>query len=91
VLETLEQTAACRILVYLYKEGDFAVSEIIRKVGSSQQAIYNALRKLRDAGLIQEELEETFPRRRLISLTEKGRKVAEKLEEIEEELSKNDL
>jgi len=34
-------------------------------------------------GLIQEEFEETFPRRRLISLTEKGKKVAEKLEEIE--------
>ena len=29
-------------------------------------------------GLIQEELEETFPRRRLISLTEKGKKVAER-------------
>jgi DNA-binding MarR family transcriptional regulator len=41
---------------------------------------------LRDAGLIQEELEETFPRRRLISLTKKERKVVEKLEENEKEL-----
>lgn len=63
------------------------VSEAIRKVGASQQAVYNALRKLKDAGLIQEELEQEFPRRRLISLTEKGRKVDEKLEEIEEVLS----
>lgn len=84
-METLEQTSACRILVLLTKEA-YPVSEIIRQVGSSQQAIYNALRKLKDAGLIQEELETDFPRRRLISLTEKGRKVAEKLEEIEKML-----
>lgn len=37
-------------------------------------------------GLIQEELEQEFPRRRLISLTEKGRKVAELLKEIEDQL-----
>ncbi len=72
-------------MVILLKEA-YPVSEIIRKVGASQQAVYNALRKLKDAGLIEEELEQEFPRRRLISLTGKGRKVAEKLEEIEDQL-----
>ncbi len=49
----------------------------------SQTSLYNALRKLKDAGLIEEKMEATFPRRRLISLTEKGMTVAKKLEEIE--------
>ncbi|MEM2145996.1 MAG: hypothetical protein QW279_11590, partial [Candidatus Jordarchaeaceae archaeon] len=43
VLEAIEQTSACRILVLLMKEA-YPVSEIIRKVGVSQQAVYNALR-----------------------------------------------
>ena len=85
-LELLEQTSACRALVYLLKNNRSTISEILNKGDFSQTSLYNALRKLRDAGLIQEELEQEFPRRRLISLTEKGKKVAEKLEEIEEEL-----
>lgn len=75
------------MLIALNKEGAMAVSEAIRKVGVSQQAVYNALRKLKDAGLIEEKLEEEFPRRRLISLTEKGKRVAEALKKIEEVLA----
>jgi len=82
MLEVLEQTAACRALVALEERG-MPVSKVINKVGASQQAVYNALRKLKEAGLIQETLEETFPRRRLISLTERGRQVAELLKKIE--------
>ncbi|MEM2079418.1 MAG: helix-turn-helix transcriptional regulator [Nitrososphaerota archaeon] len=83
-LELLEQTSACRVLVYLSKNDKCTVSDILNKGDFSQTSLYNALRKLKDAGLIQEELEKEFPRRRLISLTDKGRKVAEKLEEIEQ-------
>lgn len=79
----LEQTSACRVLVYLLKNDGSTVSDILNKGDFSQTSLYNALRKLKDAGLIEEKLEETFPRRRLISLTDKGRSVAEKLEEIE--------
>ncbi|MEN3026074.1 MAG: MarR family transcriptional regulator [Candidatus Methanosuratincola petrocarbonis] len=83
ILEILEQTSACQVLVFILNNGPAPVSEIIRKGGLSQTSLYNALRKLKDAGLIEEKFEEDFPRRRLISLTEKGMKVAEKLEEIE--------
>jgi len=85
-MESLEQTGSIRIMLFLNKKGAVTLTDIKGGVNCSLSAIYNALRKLRDAGLIQEELEETFPRRRLISLTEKGRKVAEKLEEIEKSL-----
>jgi len=86
VLDVLEQTGACRVLVALNSSGAIPVSEAIRKVGVSQQAVYNALRKLKDAGLIEERMENEFPRRRLISLTEKGKVVAGKLEEIEQKI-----
>ncbi|MCS7373830.1 MAG: winged helix-turn-helix transcriptional regulator, partial [archaeon GB-1845-036] len=49
---------------------------------------YNALKILHDNGLIAEEREEDFPRRRLISLTEKGRKIAKLLVEIEKILKR---
>ncbi|MBC7113208.1 MAG: winged helix-turn-helix transcriptional regulator [Candidatus Methanomethyliales bacterium] len=79
----LEQKSACRVLVYLLENDSSTISDILNKGDFSQTSLYNALRKLKDADLIQEELEKEFPRRRLISLTEKGKKVAEKLEEIE--------
>ncbi|MEM3580933.1 MAG: winged helix DNA-binding protein [Candidatus Bathyarchaeia archaeon] len=82
-MEPLEQTGSIRILLFLSKKGATTLTEIKDNVNCSLSAIYNALRKLKDAGLIQEELEKEFPRRRLVSLTDKGRKVAEKLEEIE--------
>ena len=86
-MESLEQTGSIRIMLFLNKKGAATLTDIKDGVNCSLSAIYNALRKLRDAGLIQEELEQEFPRRRLISLTEKGKKVAEKLEEIERVLS----
>ena len=52
-------------------------------INSSQDALYNALKILYDNGLIAEEREEDFPRRRLISLTDKGMKVAELLIQLE--------
>ncbi|MEM3390464.1 MAG: winged helix DNA-binding protein [Thermoproteota archaeon] len=86
-MEPLEQTDSIRIFLFLSKKGATTLTEIKDNVNYSLSAIYNALRKLKDAGLIQEELEKEFPRRRLISLTDKGRKVAEKLEEIEKVLA----
>lgn len=86
-MEALEQTGSIRIMLLLNNKGGLTLTDIKDNVSCSLSAVYNALRKLKDAGLIEEEFEEDFPRRRLISLTEKGKKVAEKLEEIEEELS----
>jgi DNA-binding MarR family transcriptional regulator len=74
------------LMITLLKYGRLSLLELREKSDLSNQTVYNNVKRLLEMGLIQEELEETFPRRRLISLTEKGRKVAEKLEEIEEEL-----
>ncbi|MEM4213931.1 MAG: winged helix-turn-helix transcriptional regulator [Candidatus Methanomethylicaceae archaeon] len=71
------------LLITLLKYGKLSLLELREKSDLSNQTVYNNARRLKELGLIQEELEKEFPRRRLISLTEKGRKVAEKLEEIE--------
>jgi len=70
-------------MLALNKTTELTLTDLKNKVNCSLSALYTALGKLKVAGLIQEDLEDTFPRRRLISLTGKGKKVAEKLEEIE--------
>ena len=59
------------------------MSELKNNIDASNVAIYNATEILKKAGLVHDEYEEHFPRRRLVSLTPLGRKVAEKLAEIE--------
>lgn len=78
-MEALEQTGSIQILLFLDKSEAATLTDLKDGVNCSLSAVYNALRKLKDAGLIEERMEDTFPRRRLISLTEKGRKVAGKL------------
>ena len=78
-----------KVILTLHKTSQQTISELIRNSNISPNAVYNAVKKLKDAGLIVEELEKEFPRRRLISLTEKGKFVAEKLTEIERVLDKN--
>jgi len=70
-------------MLTLNKTTELTLTDLKNKVNCSLSALYTALGKLKVASLIQEDLEDTFPRRRLISLTAKGKKVAEKLEEIE--------
>ncbi len=85
-MEALEQTGSIKILLFLNNKDALTLTDVKDGVPCSLSAIYNALRKLKDAGLIEERMEDTFPRRRLISLTERGRKVAELLKEIEDQL-----
>jgi len=86
-LEALEQTGSVRIILLLSRRGDVTLTDLRDNVGCSISSIYNALPKLKNAGIIQESLEADFPRRRRISLTAKGKRVAEKLADVERILS----
>lgn len=57
--------------------------ELKNKVKCSNETMRSAVEVLLEIGLIQQKIEKGPPPRRLISLTEKGRKVAEELEKIE--------
>ncbi|MCD6562463.1 MAG: helix-turn-helix transcriptional regulator [Thermoproteales archaeon] len=88
-MEKLEQTGALRILLVLYRnKNPMTISELLDANVVKQFALYNALKKLKEIELIEENREDKWPFRRIFRLTDKGRLVAEKLLEIEDILEK---
>ena len=83
-VKELEQVGALQALLALLREGPLPLTSLASRVDCSISTLYNAVGKLLKAGLVAEEREEAFPRRRVFKLTEKGRAVAEKLAEVEE-------
>ena len=86
-LALLEQTGILRLLLLL-AEGDRHVGEMkrtsINPVGiGSQATVDNCRRKTTELGLAREWTEDITPFRTYLSITEKGRLVAEKIREIE--------
>jgi len=82
-IEVLEHTRTLRFLVFLYQKGSLPISHIRWQIKGGQRTIYGIIHRLKEMDLIKEELEEEFPWRRVIKLTDKGVSVAEKLEEIQ--------
>ena len=85
-LSELEATYALRILATLHKEGKMFRSILYNKVSKSTKAPQLRVDTLIQIGLIDEAVSELAPFSKTVSLTEKGRKVAEKVAEIEEVL-----
>jgi len=84
----LEQTTAIRMMLYLYKEKKASRTDLRKNIDASTAAIYNALPKLKKLGLIEETKEKAFPFTVEVKLTEKGKKVACHLLEVEKILAK---
>lgn len=83
-IDVLEKVAALQILVILYTmEEEIYASGLVDSVNAGHATAYSAIRKLIENRFIQEEWKSN-PRRRILSLTEKGRVVAEKLAEAEQ-------
>ena len=89
MLETLDgQRGFPMLLLYLLKNEKSNIREMTVLVDISQTAVYNALEKMEGIGLV--EMKEEWGKRKRgwkrknYYLTEKGKKVAEKLKEIEE-------
>jgi DNA-binding HxlR family transcriptional regulator len=82
----LERPYAIAILVTIEKEGPHLKSVLYSRVSKSTNAPRNRVNELVDAGLLTEEISEYPPLSKTIDLTPKGRKIAEKLVEIEKEL-----
>jgi len=67
-----------KLLAYLLTANEeVTIFRIRKESGLNVQTIYNAIKLLKNLGLINERYEEGPPPRRLISLTEKGRRAAE--------------
>jgi DNA-binding PadR family transcriptional regulator len=81
--EFSKQAGALELLVILLEDGTLDKGEIVGKLKRSTTTVYNALRLLKKARLINEFEADSFPYRKDVSLTEKGRRVAEHLVEVE--------
>jgi DNA-binding HxlR family transcriptional regulator len=82
------QKGILRLLVYLYEKGETNYYSIIKESDIYDRVLRLSVEKLKELKLVESKINNsTYPPRNMISLTPKGRKVAEKLKEIEEVLS----
>lgn len=81
-LLVFEQATAIELLLLLSASYKLNLSEAVRKLGRPQATIYRAIEKLGELGLIDDETTD-YPKKRMLTLTEKGRRVAEKLACVE--------
>jgi len=82
IIRKLEKRAALQILLYLLN-GGASRTDLRKNIDASVDAIYSALSILLKLGLIKEETLEKFPFSVVVKLTEKGRRIAALLAEIE--------
>ena len=74
------------MLLALLREGQTPIMDLPESADLGGGAVYNAVRWLTERGLVSELREKSPPRRRLIKLTDSGRKVALLLYQVEREL-----
>ena len=84
IFNVLEKSQSIEILVALYDKDKLFLSELLETLGTKDtNTVSRRIDMLRDVGLIKEEGEEKFGGRRYIWLTDKGKKVAKLLTDIE--------
>jgi DNA-binding MarR family transcriptional regulator len=83
LLEHLEKRGALSLLVFLQgnQNKPWMITELLDQISCSQRALYSAVQHLNKLKLI-EEIRKPEYNRRYITLTEKGKAVAEKLQDI---------
>jgi DNA-binding HxlR family transcriptional regulator len=84
IYKVLEKSKSIEILVALYGEKKVFLSELLIKLKTKDtNTINRRIETLRNAGLIKDETEAKFGGRRYIWLTEKGKKIAKNLKNID--------
>lgn len=84
IYKVLEKSKSIEILVALYGEKKVFLSELLIKLQTKDtNTINRRIDTLRNAGLIKDETEAKFGGRRYIWLTDKGKKIASYLKNIE--------
>ena len=80
-----KKSGLLRLMVFLYEHDEYMLSDIWDDSGVSRNSGSGAMELLKKYGLVKNRIDDSkYPPRYLYSLTEKGKKVAEKLKEIEE-------
>lgn len=82
-----KQSGTLQVILFLNETGEVNFKTMMDELGLFYNVLYRALGKLKELDLIIQRTDSTARQpRNMISLTAKGRKVAEKLREIEETL-----
>ena len=84
----LEQRKAIQILMFLHRKGNVIFKDLIDEVGGDYRTLDKAMRTLTELGLVTDVFKRGRPSKRYLGLTEKGEKVVEILNRLEEILSK---
>jgi DNA-binding HxlR family transcriptional regulator len=83
------QKGILRVLMLLDEKGEVNYYSIIKESDLYDRVLRLSLEKLRELELVKTRIDKSsYPPRNMISLTDKGRKVAEYLKKIEEVLKK---
>ena len=87
-MRTLEgQAGNLRVLIYLSNVDETNFQSIVEGLPLTGRSLYSVIDKLKELELIKTRIDRSsYPARNMISLTEKGRKVAEYLKKIEKVL-----
>ncbi|MGC8651529.1 MAG: transcriptional regulator [Minisyncoccia bacterium] len=84
-----DQSGNLRVLVFLLDIKETNFQNIVEELPITGRSLYGAIDKLKELGLIKTRIDKSsYPQKNMISLTEKGKQVAERLKEIEEVLNK---
>jgi len=75
-LNRVPKEVSTTILLTVYRSGRLTMSELYGKTKFSTITILNHVNALIKSGLMEEEREEAFPKRRVVKVSEEGRKVA---------------
>ena len=80
-----KQSGTLQTLVFLNEAGETNFQAAMDQIGLFYSVFYRALVKLKEAGLVAQRIDsKAIPNKNMISLTDKGKKVARKLKDIEE-------
>lgn len=88
-IENIEgQKGSLRLLIYLNKVGKANAQRIVNETNLYPRIVKSSMALLEKEGLLISSVDSsTYPPKNMASLTEKGKKIAKKLKEIEDILS----
>jgi len=88
-LAVLEKRAICQILGYLLTVSEGTRTDLRDNVDASLRSIYSSIPILKKEGLVIEDVKEEFPFKVTLKLSDKGKRIANHLNEIDKILVEN--
>jgi predicted transcriptional regulator len=80
-----KQSGFLRLIQYLHSNGETQITAIMENTGIPIHQLYSSIEKGKTLGLIKTRIDTaSYPNKNMIDLTEKGKKMGEKLKEMVE-------